>query len=192
MLGATIANVASFLLLLGLFRREGGSYWSLWRFPRETFWKDLGLAVGGFVLAGPIAMIPMRVLGDAIVGSYDAAIATMFRPLPPWGLWLGLLFPLTICFAELPTYFAYAMPRLEARLGSGWLAWGLASLALSVQHAALPLVFDGRFMLWRALMYLPFALYIGLVIKLRPRLLPFLLVGHALIDIATWSVYFMV
>ena len=132
----------------------------------------------------------MRWLGDAIVGSYDAAIAMMFRPLPPWGLWLGLLFPLTIGFVELPTYFGYAMPRLERRLGSGWVAWALASVALSLQHAALPLVFNGPYLLWRALMYLPFALYLGLVIKLRPRLLPFLMIGHALIDIGTWAVYF--
>lgn len=190
MLSATIANAASLLMLIKLSKRESGSYWNLWRFNRETFWKDLLLAVGGFVLAGPIAMFPMRWLGTAIVGSYDAAIATMFRPLPPWGLWLGLLFPLTIPFAELPTYFGYAMPRLERRLGSGWIAWILASLALSFQHAALPLVFNGPFFLWRAVMYLPFALYIGLVIRWRPRLLPFLMIGHALIDIATWSVYF--
>jgi hypothetical protein len=190
MTSATVANVVSFLALLGAFRREGASYWDLWRFPRGTFGKDLGLALAGFVLAGPIAMLPMQWLGTAIVGSYDAAIATMFRPLPAWGLWLGLLFPITIAFAELPTYFGYAMPRLEHRLGSGWVAWLLASLALSLQHATLPLVLDGRFFLWRAVMYLPFALYIGLVVKWRPRLLPFLMIGHGLIDVATWAVYF--
>lgn len=190
MLAATIANVASFLLLRWRFAREGAGYRDLWRFPRETFWKDLALAVGGFVLAGPIAMLPMRWLGNAIVGSYDAAISMMFRPLPPWGLWLGLLFPLTIGFVELPTYFAYAMPRLERGLGSGWIAWALVSVALSLQHAALPLVFSGPYLLWRAVMYLPFALYIGLVIKLRPSLLPFLMIGHTLIDVGTWAVYF--
>ena len=64
MLAATIANVASFLFLRWRFAREGAGYRDLWRFPRETFWKDLALAVGGFVLAGPIAMLPMRWLGD--------------------------------------------------------------------------------------------------------------------------------
>jgi hypothetical protein len=190
MLCATAGNVVSLLLLRWRFSREGGSYWDLWRFSRESFWKDLALAVGGFVLAGPIALLPMRWLGTAIVGSYDAAVAVMFRPLPAWGLWLGLLFPLTIGLAELPTYFGYAMPRLERRLGSGWAAWAIASVALSLQHAALPLVLDGPYLLWRALMYLPFALYIGLIIKLRPRLMPFLMIGHTLIDIGTWAVYF--
>jgi hypothetical protein len=187
----TAGNVVSFLLLVTLFRSDGGSYWQLWRFERTSFWKDFALALGGLLIAGPIAMIPMRLLGNAIVGSYDAAVAVMFRPLPSWGLWLGLLFPLTIGFAELPTYFGYVMPRLERQLGSGWAAWAIASLGLSIQHAALPLIPDGRYLLWRATMYLPFALYIGLVIKWRPRLIPFLLIGHGLIDFGTWAVYFM-
>ena len=41
-----------------------------------------------------------------------------------------------------------------------------------------------------SVMFLPFAFYIGLVIKLRPRLLPFLAIGHFLIDITTLTVYF--
>lgn len=80
MLSATAANVASFLLLRRRFAREGDSCRYLWRFSRQTFWKDLALAVGGFVLAGPVAMLPMRWLDDAVVGSYDSAIAVMFRP----------------------------------------------------------------------------------------------------------------
>ncbi len=76
------------------------------------------------MLAGLIAIFPMRWLGNAIVGSYDQAITTMFRPLPR--------------------------------------------------------IFDGPF----------FFAYIGLVVKLRPRLLLFLMIGHALVDLSTWAVYF--
>jgi len=99
---------------------------------------------------------------------------------------------LTIAFAELPTYFGYALPRLTAQLNNGWLAWLLASLGLAVQHCFLPLLFDGRFILWRLGMYLPFALFAGLLLKLRPGLLPYLVIIHGLIDISTLSVYLMV
>jgi hypothetical protein len=44
MLAATVANVASLLLLRWRFTREGVSYRDLWRFSRSTFWKDLALA----------------------------------------------------------------------------------------------------------------------------------------------------
>jgi membrane protease YdiL (CAAX protease family) len=189
MYSAVVANVVCFVALVALFRRDGGSYGDLWKFDRITWWKDLLLSIAGLAVAGPIAILPMQWLGAAFLGSYDAAIATLFQPLPVWALWLALLFPLTMPFGELAIYFGYAMPRLERRIGSGWLAWLLASLALSLQHAALPLVVDGPFIAWRALMYLPFALYIGLVVKWRPRLLPFLMIGHGLIDVSTWMVY---
>lgn len=185
------ANIVSILLLDRLYKHEGKRFLDLFRFERETIWKDLALAIGGFILAGPIAFIPMNLLGNRILGSYDHAIAMMFRPLPLWALLIGVLFPLTISFAELPTYFGYVMPRLQQQVGSGWLAWALASFFLGVQHSTLPLILDGRFFLWRGVMYLPFAFYIGLVIKVRPRLLPYLVIGHALIDFMTLSVYFM-
>lgn len=189
MLAAAIANVLSVLLLSTLFRHEEARYLDLWKYDRATWWKDLLLSIAGFAVAGPLALFPMQWFGKAFLGTYEAAIALQFQPLPGWGLWLGLAFPLTMPFGELATYFGYAMPRLEQRIGNGWLAWVLASLALAVQHAALPLLFNASFIAWRALMYLPFALYIGLVAKWRPRLLPFLMIGHGLVDLSAWSVY---
>jgi hypothetical protein len=109
--------------------------------------------------------------------------------LPAWALVLSFLFPLTIGFAELPTYFGYVMPRLASQLKNGWLAWLIASLALAAQHMFLPLILDGGFILWRLLMYLPFALFGGLLIKLRPTLLPYSMIVHALADVSAVLVY---
>lgn len=33
-------------------------------------------------------------------------------------------------------------------------------------------------------MFLPFALFLGVILRWRPRLLPYLMVGHALIDVS--------
>lgn len=65
------------------------------------------------------------------------------------------------------------------------LAMVLASLFLAAQHATLPLLFDGRFILWRLLMFIPFALFVGLLLRWRPQLLPYLAVVHGLLDMAT-------
>jgi len=189
---AAAANTVSILLLNGLFKREGGRFWDLFHFQRETFWKDLGLTALVFLLAGPVAYFPMNILGGLILGSPERSTEFLFRPIPGWALILGLLFPLTITMAELPTYFGYVMPRLAEKLKNSWLAWALASFFLGLQHAALPLIFDGPYLLWRALMYMPFAFYIGLVLKLRPRLMPFLVIGHGLIYLMTLSVYLAV
>lgn len=186
---AIVANVATILLLIQLFRAEGKRYLDILHFDRKAFWTDLAVAVVVFLLAAPIATIPSNALAGMLFGSADTPVAMMFRPLPGWAILIGLLFPATIAFAELPMYFGYAMPRLEQRLGNGWLAWALASSFLSFQHMALPLILDWRFMVWRGLMFLPFALYIGGVLKIRPRLLPYLAVSHFLIDLLALSTY---
>lgn len=46
----------------------------------------------------------------------------------------------------------------------------------------LPLLPDARFIAWRLLMFVPFALWIGFVADRRPTALPYLMLGHALLD----------
>jgi hypothetical protein len=107
----------------------------------------------------------------------------MFRPIPQWAALIGLIaFPLTIMFAELPTYFGYGMPRVEAQTGKRWLAVLAPALFLAAQHATLPLLFDARFLLWRLLMFLPLALYMGILLRWRLHLLPYMMVLHGLLD----------
>jgi hypothetical protein len=122
-------------------------------------------------------------------GGSETAGALFFRPLPLWSLIaFAVLLPVTQAFAELPTYYAYAMPRLRVLTGRGWIALAVPAFMLAAQHMAFPLVLDGRFLIWRLTMFIPFAAWIGLIMYWRPRLLPFLMAGHALID-ATLFLY---
>jgi len=189
---ATLANLVSIALLFRLFKAEGKRYLDIFRFSRETIKTDLLWFVGSGIIGIPIAAAPMGNLAVAIFGDAMTPIHMMFRPIPPWALVIGFLFPLTIGFAELPTYFGYAMPRLSQQIKNSWIAWLIASFALAAQHMFLPFIADGPYLLWRLGMYLPFALYAGLMLKLRPSLLPYFVIVHALLDISTLSVYFMV
>ncbi|HUF00389.1 MAG TPA: hypothetical protein VMN99_14120 [Anaerolineales bacterium] len=186
------ANIVSIYLLVRLFRAEGKHYLDIIKFSRTTLKTDLLWFFGASIIGMPIVSAPMNILGAAIFGDQMVPINMMFIPLPAWALVVSLLFPLTIGFAELPTYFGYAMPRLEAQIKNGWVAWLIASFFLGAQHMFLPLILDGRFMLWRLLMYLPFALFAGLMLKLRPTLLPYYMIVHALVDVSAVAVYLMI
>jgi hypothetical protein len=193
-LTAVLTNLVVLYLLHRLAKAEGlsglGSLYYGWRRPIK---RELLIAVGLFILAGPLSMGPQSLLGQWIFGDPNGSFEIMFRPLPLWAAYpLMILFPLTIALAELPTYYAYVMPRLEAQTGSALLAVGLSTFFLSAQHIALPLVFDGRFILFRLLVFLPFALMLGIALRLRPSLLPYLMIGHGLIDLATIVVVLMV
>jgi membrane protease YdiL (CAAX protease family) len=182
------ANVGSILLLMYVFRTEGSRYLDLLRFNRQTWKTDLLWFFGSGLIGFPIASIPMNVLGQVIFGDAMTPIQMLFRPLPMWALAVGLLFPATMAFAEMPTYFGYVMPRLFNGT-SAWLAWLVASICLSLQHIFLPFYADWNYILWRGLMYLPFALYAGLMVKLRPNLLPYFAIVHALMDVTILIVY---
>ena len=189
---ATLTNLVSVFLLVRLFRAEGKRYFDVIKFSRATLKTDLLWFLGFSSIGLPIASAPMIALGTAIFGDRMTPIYMLFHPLPMWALLLSLLFPLTIAFAELPTYFAYVMPRLESQLKNGWVAWLIASFFLGAQHMFLPLILDGRFMLWRLGMYMPFALFAGLLLKLRPTLLPYYMIVHALVDLSAVAVYLMI
>ncbi len=56
---------------------------------------------------------------------------------------------------------------------------------LSIQHCTLPFIPDARFILYRALVFLPFALLIGISIYKRPTLFPYFAVIHGVMDAGT-------
>ncbi len=90
--------------------------------------------------------------------------------------------PISIALVELPTYMGYSLPRMEAITRKRWLPVFLAAFWLALQHSALPLILDVRFMLYRFLSMLPLALCIGLVYQHYRRLGP-LMVIHYLLDL---------
>ncbi len=186
------ANLVSVLLLFRLFSSEKKRYLDILRFTKPTWRKDLAWLIGSSVIGLPLMALPMTNLAVMIFGNSMTPVNMMFQKIPTWALILGILFPLTIAFAELPTYFGYVMPRLAVLFKNGWVAWLVASFFLAFQHCFLPLIVDGRFMLWRLGMYLPFALFIGLLLKLRPTLLPYAVIIHTLIDFSTLATYLMI
>ncbi len=189
---AFLTNFVSMYLLVRVFNAEGKRYWDILRFSRKTWKTDLLWFLGFSIIGMPIAAAPREPLAAAIFGDAMTATNMLFRPLPTWAFVLSFLFPLTIAFAELPTYFGYCMPRLAAQLRNGWVAWLIASFFLAAQHMFLPLILNGGYLLWRFGMFLPFALFTGLVLKFRPSLLPYFVIVHALMDVTTVLVYLMI
>lgn len=187
----TATNVVCILALIVLYRREGKRYRDLFRFERQYIKRDLLALLVFLVIAGPVAFLP-NILGAAwLFDDPQTPVTLLFRPLPLWAIWAALvLFPITQGLAEIPTYMAYVMPRLEAQTGRRWLAVALPAFFLGAQHVAAPLVFDGRFVAWRFVMFMPFAFLVALIMRWRPRLLPYLAIVHVLMDISAAAMLF--
>jgi hypothetical protein len=178
-----VLNVATLVVLQRLLAMEGRRLRDLYRIDRAHLRGDLGWLLVVLAVAGPLGMLPNMFLGEALWGSSQVGADLSFRALPvAAALAILVTFPIVQGAAELPTYFGYVLPRLRERYGWQLRAVLVTAFVLSTQHVFLPTLFDWRFIAWRGLMFLPFALWFGFALDRRPRLLPFLVVAHGLLD----------
>lgn len=183
-LTATAGSVVTFAFLRWRATRESFSLTAFYRPIREGMRADLLFALGVAVVGGGLAVVGSVLLAPLFFSDPLAASALLSRPLPLWAAILAVVvFPVSVALTELPLYFGYLQPRLARRTGSAWIAALLPAFFLSVQHVTLPLVFDPAFMGWRAAMFAGFALVLALALWKRPRLLPYLIVVHFLLDL---------
>jgi membrane protease YdiL (CAAX protease family) len=185
-LTVALADVVCLFLLIAVFRVEGENYWHLFRFERQHVWGDLLALLIITVICAPLTLLPNVALAQSLWGDSNATADLFYRPLPYWAVYFAIVaFPLLQGLTETPTYFGYVMPRFEKNGMNKWLAISLPALVLGLQHIAMPFLIDGRFILWRGLMFLPFAFFIGFVFHWRPRILPYFVIVHVLLNIST-------
>jgi membrane protease YdiL (CAAX protease family) len=176
----TLVDGGCLALLWWSTRSEGMRVSELIGFERKRLGRD--------VLLG-IALIPVSLV-LIIGGNYAASWlvygtltpAYLFGPLPlTAALYGALVFPFVWGLVEQMTYNGYLLPRLQVLCRSTSVAVMLVAFAWSMQHAFMPLTFDAKFMIYRALSPLPFSVFITLVYLRIRRLVP-LATAHALMD----------
>ncbi|MGA7097147.1 MAG: hypothetical protein WB245_06230 [Acidimicrobiia bacterium] len=180
-----LAELVNLLLLRRVASAEGIRLRDLYNRGGTRRRQDLkwtGLAV---LVAAPLVLIPSVLLAGALWGDAQSSQELIFRSIPVGAAWATLaVFPVIHALTELPTYFGYVMPRMEALTGKRLMPMLATASILSLQHVFLPLLFDWRYIVWRALMFLPLALWFAWIIRRRPTALPYLAVAHGLLDIS--------
>ncbi len=189
----TVTNLIGLFLLIQIFRMEGKSYWRIFNIDRKNLRRDIWTVLGILVIASPISYLPNIFLANLLFGDIQIALDLFFRPLPFWAVFVGIIvFPVTQGLVEISTYFSYIMPHFEKKGYPVWLSLGLPALFLGVQHIAVPFLFNIDFIIYRALMFLPFAILVGIIMRWRPRLLPYLAIIHVLMDVSSAALLFTV
>ncbi|MDP3435945.1 MAG: hypothetical protein Q8S04_01740 [Bacteroidales bacterium] len=186
LLTATLTNIVSIALLFILFKRDGNNYFNIFSFNRASIKKDIIIFVGLALVSVPIVFIPGYFLSIAIWGNPNVPTDMMFSSIEKWLVYVLLIaFPVTIAFAELATYFVYVMSKLKKQLKVKWLAVLLPVIFLSIQHCTLPFIPDLNFIMYRGLVFLPFAILIGVSIYYRPSLFIYFAILHGVMDFGT-------
>lgn len=180
---ATLANLIG-LGLLGWRLRAERVRWRDLLFPATRNWRRDGLvAMALLPLVALAGALPSVVLGTLLWDDPTVGQRLLIGPLPTWAALVALLlFPVTTAAVELPTYAGYVLPRLRSAGLPVAAAVALVGLVLGLQHGALPFLPASQFFLWRATMFVPFALLLIAALAWRPRLLPWFVAVHLLLD----------
>lgn len=186
LLSATLTNLVSIALLVILFKLQGENYFSIFTFSRANLKNDLLVFSGLAILTVPVVFLPGYFLSSILWENPNIPTQIMFAPIEKWLVYILLIiFPITISMAEIATYFVYIMPNLKEQFKLKWLAILFPVLFLSVQHCTLPFIPDIDFILYRALVFLPFASLIGISIYYRPSLFIYFAILHGILDFGT-------
>lgn len=172
----TLIDIGCLALLVWLARREGIRFIDLVGIERHKLWRDLLVGLG-FIILATVLGITGGVLSTLLI--YGSAQAPpVMGGVPLWATMYSLLvWPIIWGIAEEITYQGYALPRLEVLTGQAWLAVLIVGFGWALQHIALPLMLDWRFMLWRFASSLGISIVLPIIYLRTRRLLPFI-VAH--------------
>ncbi|WP_066319090.1 CPBP family glutamic-type intramembrane protease [Bacillus sp. FJAT-29814] len=177
---AILANIASFLVLKTLLKKEGQSYNSILQFKKGKTGKDIGKGLLYLLISFPFAALGLYGGSYLLLGDIQPP-TNMMQAIPVWAAIIALIvFPLTNALVELPTYFGYAFPRVEKKWRLA-LALVLPALFLSIQHGPLPIVLGGSYIAWRLLAFLPLAFVVGIIFHRTRNITP-LIITHFIMD----------
>jgi membrane protease YdiL (CAAX protease family) len=183
----TLADLGCLAGLVWLTRREGLRLGDLIGFERRRLGRDVLVGLGIIAVVFPVAIVGGTMLASLLVfGTTEAPMyagALTGRALPAWGVAYSLsLWWLIWSPTEELTFNGYVLPRLEALSRSRWLAVALVGLSWAVMHAAIPTLWDARYLAWRTLSFLPLCVSLA-ALYVRLRRLPPLIVAHWVMDI---------
>ena len=180
-----LTDLICLVLLIHFYKQEGKRYWDVFKIDRQHAKKDLLFMLGFLVLLGPVGFLPNILSAQWLFGDPQIALDLLVRPLPVWAAVLSFLsFPLLQGIVEIPTYMLYALPRLEKQGIRPWLAITFTGFFLSAQHVFAPFIPDLSFITYRLVMFLPFAFLIAVVMRWRPRLMPYMAIIHILMNVS--------
>lgn len=176
----TVCNIITIALLMVVCKSEGITYKKLIGYEKGQGNIKYTLLIVLLMLF--LGMGGMYGFGFVIYGYVPI---TMVQPIPIWlAVINAILLPLTIVFSELPLYFGYALNRIEKITGNKVIAVVYPMFFYALQHSFIPLLYDWKHILFRFLSFLPLMLVLGIIYYKKRKLVP-LMVGHAVLDLAT-------
>ena len=176
---AVIVNLFTILLLIYAARKNGQTFWQLINYRKGlTSWKAIVL-VSLMVLVG--GMAGMYLAGFLCYGNMLYAPPVIIAPIAKWIAFVNImLIPISTTFAEDGLYLGCGTNQIKNK----YAAILLPAFFYALQHCFIPTLLDGRYIIYRFLSFLPLTIILCWYYYEKRNPVP-IMVGHALIDLAT-------
>ena len=176
---AVILNCLTIGLLVVLAKRNGQTFWQLINYQKgKTTWKQM---VGITLLVLVVGMAGMYLAGFLCYDNFLYAPPVMIAPIPKVLAIVNIiLLPITTTFAEDGLYLGCGVNQIKNK----YAAIIIPAFFYALQHCFIPTLLDGRYIVYRFLSFLPLTLILCWYYYRKRNPLP-IMVGHALIDLAT-------
>lgn len=176
---ASAVNLLIILLLVLISQKQGGNYWKLINYEKgKTTPKQVIAMVLLIVVLG---MGGMFLAGFLCYGVIPYAAPMLIAPIPLWLAIINIpLLPISTAFAENGLYLGCGVNQIQNK----YAAILLPAFFFALQHSFIPLLPDGRYILYRFLSFLPLTLLLCWHYRRHRNPLP-IMIGHAVIDLAT-------
>lgn len=176
-IAATVVNIFTILLLLGITKRQNSSYRELIGFKKASA-KQIILMTLVITVVG---MVGMYLAGFICYGVIPYAAPMMIAPIPlPLAIANVVLLPVTTALAEEGLYLGCGVNQIKNK----YAAVIIPALLFALQHSFIPTLPDVTYIVYRFLSFLPLTIILCLYYYKKRNPLP-IMVGHAVIDMAT-------
>lgn len=185
----TIVNTILLVMMIIVLKKKGIGYFDFFKQANKVnslYFLKMFLPL--FICA----MLPNILLSILLYQDPQIGSTFLIGDIPLFFILINItIFPILQGFVELPFYFLFIMPKLKNISNNKWVYIGLPVFFLSIQHMVMPLRFDLTYIIYRSLMFFPFALFIGILIHKKPSMMPYLVILHILMNASLSMMYFM-
>lgn len=176
---ATVVNILTILLLVTAAKKNNMTYAKLINYQKGSTKAKQIVLVSIVILV--VGMAGMNLAGFICYGVIPYAPPMMIAPIPKaLAIINALLLPITTAFAEDGLYLGIGVNGIKNQKA----AIMIPALFFALQHSFIPTLFDARYIIYRFISFLPCAIILCIYYQKKKNLVP-IMVGHALIDVAT-------
>ncbi len=176
---ASIINVWVIGILLFLCKKQKITYGKLIRYEKGTCkWYVAFLIVVSMLMVG---MGGMYLAGFICYGVFPYLAPMLIAPIPLILAIVNLfLLPITTTLAEDGLYLGLGVNYIKNK----WIAIFVPAFFYAIQHSFIPMLLDGRYIMYRFLSFLPLTLWICYWYYKNRNPLP-IMIGHGILNVAT-------